>query len=123
MSPKMQVLETASSLPKPHNEGITEITVEAFSQVMKSVFLVLNERVPGRPYAVRYTGQPYDHSNEETKSIQVSSHAKGAMLSPLVIFAVLEKFDIPEAAFAAAIASATQAVEEFPEPVVGVNKS
>ena len=90
----MQVSKTKSNLPTQPSEEVAESTIEEFSQVLRQHFGIFSEPVPHKPYAVRFTGEPYDQDHEDCKSIQVFTHAKGTMLSPLCMQAVLSKFEI-----------------------------
>lgn len=104
----MRISETKSNLLWPPSDKVAEISLEEFTKVMKASFSIYSDPVPGKPYFVRYTGAPYDPSNEDCRSIQVPTHAKGAMLCPLVIFSVLDKFEIP--------------VEDYLEAIMGQGK-
>jgi hypothetical protein len=100
----MHVAQTQSNLPMQPNDAIKEISVEEFTRIMKTQFAIYSEPVPGKPYFVRYTGPPYDQSNEDCRSMQVPAHARGTKFCPLVIFSVLDKFEITLAAYLEALA-------------------
>jgi hypothetical protein len=104
----MRISKTKSNLLWQPSDKVTEISLEEFTKVMKANFSIYSEPVPGRPNTVRYTGPPYDPSNEDCRSLQVPAHARGTMLCPLVIFSVLDKFEIP--------------VEDYLEAVAGQGK-
>lgn len=72
--------------------------LEALIRVMRA-FGVQSEPVVGRSYAVRFMGSPYNPFVEDCRSIQVTAHNKGRLVSPLVIKSVLEKFEIKEPDF------------------------
>jgi hypothetical protein len=71
---------------------------------MKLNFAIFSEPVPGKPYSVRYTGPPYVQSDENCRSLQVPAHAKGTIFCPLVVFSVLDKFEIPIPEYMEAVA-------------------
>lgn len=99
----MLISQTKSNLQPPLDDSVAEVVVEDFSRVLRSHFGIVNEPVTGKPYAVRYTGQPFIHTNQDCKSIQVFAHAKGTRLSPLCVSSVLSKFDIPVLGYKEAI--------------------
>ena len=101
----MRVSQTQSKLPLQPSDAVKESSVADFCRIMKLHFFVMNDPVPGKPYAVRFTGPPYDATNEECRSIQVPAHAKGTMLCPLAIFAVLDKFEITVDRYVEALSS------------------
>jgi hypothetical protein len=103
LKPRMQVAQTQSNLLKQPNDAVKEISVEDFTRIMKTQFAIYSEPVPGKPYFVRYTGPPYDQRNEDCRSMQVPTHAKGTKFCPLVIFSVLDKFEIPLASYLEAV--------------------
>jgi hypothetical protein len=90
----MHISQTKSNLLWPPKNEVAEISLEEFTRAMKT-FFVVSDPVPGRPYAIRYTGPPYKAANEDCRSLQVTAHARGTMVCPLVVFSVLEKFEIP----------------------------
>lgn len=90
----MHISKTESNSLSQPSDAVAEISLEEFSRVLKVNFFVYSEPVPGRPYCVRYTGSPYDHGNENCKSMQISAHDRGTRVSPLVIISVLGKFEI-----------------------------
>lgn len=104
----MRISQTRSNSLWQPSDKVVEISLEEFTNVMKSSFTIYSEPVPGKPYSVRYTGPPYNPSHEDCRSLQVPAHAKGSMLCPLVIFSVLDKFEIP--------------VEDYLEAVAGQGK-
>ena len=85
-------------------------------------FGILNEAVPGKRYAVRYTGPPFDPSNEECRSLQVFPHARGTMLCPLNVIAVLDKFEIPQSAYIEAIEGQGKLIRMRPQGTKGSNE-
>jgi hypothetical protein len=99
LNPRIQVSETDSKSQLLPNDEIGEIEVEEFSKLLRTHFGIFCEPVPGRAYALRFTGSPYDHSNEDCRSLQVIPHAKGTILSPLCVLSILVKFDIPVATY------------------------
>jgi hypothetical protein len=99
----MHISQTKSDLLSQPSEAVAEISIQDFSRLLRSSFDIASEVVPNKPYAVRYTGPPYIQSNEDCKSILVYAHAKGTRISPLCIFAVLEKFQIPVPAYLDAV--------------------
>jgi hypothetical protein len=113
----MQVSKTKLNLQTRPNDEVAEITVEEFSRILRLHFGIFNEPVSQKPYAVRYTGEPYDQSNEDCKSVQVYAHAKGTKLSPLCVLAVLSKFDIPVEHYAEAIAGQGKLMRMGPQSV------
>jgi len=115
LSTKIRVSEVTSQLPKLRNDAITDILVEDFSKVMRLNFAIFSEPVPGKPAAVRYTGAPYNHSDEECKSLQVFSHAKGTTFCPLNVIAILDKFEIPHSAYIEAIAGQGKLIRMRPQ--------
>ena len=117
MNPKIQISETGSKLLQQPNAAVVETTVEDFSRILRQHFQIMNER-GSKSYAVRYIGKPYDYSIEECKSIQVFAHNRGTMFSPLVIFAVLDKFEIAPTAYLEAVASQGQVIRMRPQSSV-----
>ncbi len=109
----MHISETKSNLLWSPNDQVTEVSLEDFTRAMKT-FLIYSEPVPGRPYAVRYTGPPYNPSVEECRSLQVTAHAKGTKVSPLVVFSVLEKFSVPVEEYLEALAAQGKLVRMRP---------
>lgn len=105
----MHISETKSNLLWPPSNNVAEISLEEFTRAMKT-FHIVSEPVPNRPYAVRYTGSPYNPASEDCRSLQVTAHAKGTKLSPLVIFSVLEKFAIPVEDYLEALAASGKLV-------------
>jgi hypothetical protein len=116
LNPKIRISETKSNSLWPPSDKVAEISLEEFTKVMKASFSIYSEPVPGKPYSVRYTGTPYDPSNEDCRSIQIPSHAKGTMLCPLVIFSVLDKFEIPIEDYLEAMAGQGKIVRMPPVP-------
>jgi hypothetical protein len=110
---KMHVSETKSSLLWPPNDRVAEISLVEFTRAMKT-FFVVSDPVPGRAYAIRYTGPPFKATNEDCRSLQVTAHAKGTMVSPLVIISVLEKFEIPAEEYLEAVAGQGKLVRMKP---------
>ena len=104
MKPRMHISETQSNSLLQPNDAVVEISVAEFTRVMKVYFGIYSEPVPGKPYFVRYTGPPYDQTNEDCRSMQVPAHAKGTLFCPLVIFSVLDKFEITCAEYLEALA-------------------
>ena len=104
MNPRIRISETGSTSLKLLDTAIVEISVEAFSRIMRTHFGIFSEPVANRPNAVRYTGPPYDQSNEDCRSLQVFAHARGTMLSPLVIYHVLDKFEVQPTTYCEAAA-------------------
>ena len=100
----MHVAQTRSNSLLQPSDAVKEISVEEFTRIMKTQFAIFSEPVPGKPYFVRYTGPPYDQTNEDCRSMQVPAHAKGTKFCPLVIFSVLDKFEITLAAYLEALA-------------------
>lgn len=123
MIPRVLISETNSSLQEQHNDGIKEILVGTFSTIMKEHFGIVSEMVPAKPTAIRYTGAPYDHSNEDCKSLQVFPHSKGTILCPLVVFSILQKFEIPESEYLEAIAGQGKLLKMHPKSARGPNES
>jgi hypothetical protein len=123
LSPKMQVSKTKSNLQTQPSEEVAESTVEEFSRVLRQHFGIFNEPVPHKPYAVRYTGEPYNQSDEDCKSIQVFTHAKGTMLSPLCIYSVLSKFEIPVQRYTEAVVGQGKLIRMKPQSVPRPNEN
>lgn len=96
------------------NDLVAEISVEDFTKILRATFGIYAELVPGKAYAVRYTGSPYDHSQEDCRSLVVYSHAKGTTFSPLVIFSVLSKFDISVPSYNEAVAGQGKLIQMKP---------
>ena len=103
----------SDSLLQP-SDLVAEISVEDFTKILRATFSIYAEPVPGKAYAVRYTGSPYDHSQDECRSLVVYAHAKGTIFSPLVIFSVLSKFDISVPSYNEAVAGHGKLIQMKP---------
>jgi hypothetical protein len=104
----MQISKTKSGLQQQPEATVVEIQVEDFTRILRANFSIYSELIPGKKYAVRYTGEPYDQSNADCRSVLVYAHAKGQRLSPLNILAVLSKFEL--------------SIDEYNEAIAGQGK-
>jgi hypothetical protein len=80
------------------SDAIPEMELSDFVRLCKEHLAILSE--PGDPpYWVRFIGSPYNPFVDGCASIRVMAHHKGTRVSPLVIKAVLEKFEITDERF------------------------
>lgn len=91
----MHLSRTKSNSLKQPSDSVEETSIADFSRRLKVYFSIFAEPIPERSFGVRFfKGPPSAHSVAESPSMVVYPHAKGTMVSPLVIFSVLRKFDI-----------------------------
>lgn len=118
MNPKVHItkLEESNS-PQQHDERVEEIELAEFVKLMRIHFNIFSEQVAVRTNVIRLTGSPYEPSNPDCRSMQVTAHARGTRLSPLLIFAVLRKFDISVAEYQEAFTAQQKLVRAAPRLV------
>jgi hypothetical protein len=99
--PEIPQQKSQSSEPQPEKR-LPEMGLADFRKLAKSYFSINCEETD-EPYKFRFIGPPYVETEANCRSVLVSAHNRGKALpltlSPLVIAAVLRKFDIPEERF------------------------
>jgi len=94
--------ESQSSRLPEKSPAIPEMDLADFRKLVKSYFSINCEETD-QPYKFRFIGPPYVETEAGCRSILVSAHNRGKTLplkfSPLVMAAILRKFNIPDARF------------------------
>lgn len=103
-----------SSSQQQLDERVDEIELAEFVKLLKDNFAIFSEPARNRPSVVRLIGSPYNATNPECLSMQITAHARGTRVSPLVIYAVLRKFDIGTAAYNEAVAGQQKLIPTRP---------
>ncbi len=74
--------------------------LQALIRLMREHFDICVEPIAGEPeYKVRFIAPPYDSFIPGCKSIKITAHNRGTLVSPLNIKSILAKFDIAEDRF------------------------
>jgi hypothetical protein len=113
------------SKPKQQHKEITELELQALILTMRA-FDIHNLQVEGRPNCVRFIGSPYNAFVEDCRSMQVNCHARGKTgrgVCPLGIKALLDKFEIPEEDFLAALNTGSRPKPNAPADVSSEEES
>jgi hypothetical protein len=74
--------------------------LQALIRLMRKHFDICVEPITGEPeHKVRFIAPPYDSFMPGCKSIQITAHARGTLVSPLNVKSLIAKFEITEDRF------------------------